>query len=95
MSVLNWYHFSPNSPGGSFGRYDMGTFCRVGNSLFVVPLFESSIMGTPLDEVEAKIAAIQDSETETVYELLNGEFISPTTNWPARLKQSMIAQPHG
>lgn len=91
---LNWIHFAPRGSGGSFGREDMGEFCKVNSVLFVLPLFEISISKIQMAEIEAKIAeCLKRAKAGEVYEWMNDEFTNePTINWREKFRQSSLSQ---
>ena len=92
MPTITWYDFAP-AGSGSFGREDMGSFCKIGDQLFIVPLLETSARHTTTEEIETKIAALIDTNDSSVYELTNNEFInSSTTDWNAKINESTITE---
>jgi hypothetical protein len=92
MNDIHWFHFSPHVS-GSFGREDMGTFCEVGGSMFVVPLFESAIQAIEKDELEKQIESIAaTSIKEDVYEYHSGGFSADVTvDWHKVIQSSVVA----
>lgn len=89
-----WSHFSPISKGGSFGREDLGEFCRIGTNLFIVPLFEHATSTISKQEIETKIERIlPDAKKNEVFELYNGDFVlGITTDWPNKFQSSLLTE---
>lgn len=87
-----WYDFAPHGS-GSFGRDDMGSFCKIGSQLFVVPVFEVSASTIPHAELDAKVRNLVDGTSHVVYELYNGEFTTDATvDWRNKIQSSIITE---